>query len=98
MNTQKPEKISLAKLAGTVMLVLSIPATLFFYFQKSMLVLIGKHISEIGAILIAILILLTIVTTTLCVLFFIKNKILHKYIDEYGIPVKVGFIGAKPEY
>lgn len=89
MDTRKPAKLSIAKLSGTVMLLLSIPATLFFYFQKSILVLIGKQISEIGTILIAILILWTIMTTTLCVLLFIKNKKLHKYIDEFGIPLRL---------
>ncbi len=98
MDTQKPKKLSIAKLSGTVALVLSIPVTLFFYFQTAILGLIEKQISEIGAILIAILMLLSLSSVTLCVLLFIKNKKLHKYIDEYGIPVKVAFIDVKPDY
>ncbi len=97
-DTPQNEKLSFSKLVGIVMLILSIPITLFFYFQKSYIVLLGKQISEVGAVLITILILATITTSTLCVILIIKNKKLHKYINEYGIPVKVGFINAKPNY
>lgn len=97
MNTPKMTKFSMSKLLVSILSAVSIPPILFFYLHESMSAFLGKQISEIGAISIAILIILIIATTTLSILLFIKNKKMREYINEYGIPVKIGFVTVKPE-
>lgn len=98
MIEQRPKKISKAKITFTVISVLSIPPILYFYFQVIFDSLLNKKINETGATLITILILLVLVLSTISLLVIRKNRKIEKYVDEYGVPIQIGFIDVKKDF